>query len=84
MLVLTRPLYSWISIDGGRIKVCVTQIKGKQVRLGIECDKSIKIDRLDKDQILEEIKPKAQHVNATIEDLDTLLEGEPMTDGGMG
>jgi len=60
MLVLTRPLHTWLSLDGGRIKVRVVQIKGKQIRLGIVCDRSIDIARLDKDGILEEIKPKVK------------------------
>jgi carbon storage regulator len=60
MLVLTRPLDTWISLEDGRIKIKVVQIKGKQIRLGIVCDKSIRIDRLDKNEVVEDIKPKAK------------------------
>jgi len=44
MLVLTRKLGESIAIDD-HIKVVVVQIKGKQVRLGIEAPKDTKIHR---------------------------------------
>ena len=44
MLVLTRKLGESIAIDD-HIKVRVVQIKGKQVRLGIEAPKDTKIHR---------------------------------------
>ncbi len=44
MLVLTRKLGESIVI-GDNIKVCVIQIKGKQVRLGIDAPRDTKIHR---------------------------------------
>jgi len=44
MLVLTRKLGESIAIDD-HIKVVVVQIKGKQVRLGIQAPKETKIHR---------------------------------------
>ena len=44
MLVLTRKLGESIAIDD-HIKIRVVQIKGKQVRLGIEARKDTKIHR---------------------------------------
>lgn len=44
MLVLTRKLGETIAIDD-HIKVVVVQIKGKQVRLGIQAPKETKIHR---------------------------------------
>jgi carbon storage regulator len=44
MLVLTRKLGETIAIDD-HIKITVVQIKGKQVRLGIQAPKETKIHR---------------------------------------
>lgn len=44
MLVLTRKLGESIAIDDN-IKITVVQIKGKQVRLGIDAPKDTKIHR---------------------------------------
>ncbi len=44
MLVLTRKLGESIAIDDN-IKIRVVQIKGKQVRLGIEAPRETKIHR---------------------------------------
>lgn len=44
MLVLTRKLGESIAIDDD-IKIVVVQIKGKQVRLGIEAPRDTKIHR---------------------------------------
>ncbi len=44
MLVLTRKLGESIAIDD-EIKIVVLQIKGRQVRLGIEAPKDTKIHR---------------------------------------
>ncbi len=44
MLVLTRKLGESIAIDD-HIKIRVVQIKGKQVRLGIEAPRETKIHR---------------------------------------
>ena len=44
MLVLTRKLGESIAIDD-HIKIVIVQIKGKQVRLGIQAPKETKIHR---------------------------------------
>lgn len=44
MLVLTRKVGESITIDD-HIKITVVQLKGKQVRLGIEAPKETKIHR---------------------------------------
>lgn len=44
MLVLTRKLGESIAIDD-HIKIRIVQIKGKQVRIGIEAPKETKIHR---------------------------------------
>ncbi len=44
MLVLTRKIGETIAIDD-HIKIVVVQIKGKQVRLGIQAPKETKIHR---------------------------------------
>ena len=44
MLVLTRKLGESIAIDD-HIKITVVQIKGKQVRIGIQAPKDTKIHR---------------------------------------
>lgn len=46
MLVLTRKLGESIAIDD-HIKVTIVQIKGKQVRVGIEAPRDTKIHRLE-------------------------------------
>jgi carbon storage regulator len=46
MLVLTRKLGESIVVDD-HIKIVVVQIKGKQVRLGIEAPAETKIHRLE-------------------------------------
>lgn len=44
VLVLTRKVGSSIVIDG-KIKIQVVQVKGRQVRLGIEAPKETKVHR---------------------------------------
>ena len=63
MLVLTRKLGESIAIDD-HIKIVVVQIKGKQVRLGIQAPKDTKIHREEvyaaiQDQNKEAAKPVA-------------------------
>lgn len=53
MLVLTRKIGETIAIDD-HIKITVVQIKGKQVRLGIEAPKETKIHREEIYQAIQE------------------------------
>lgn len=45
MLVLTRCISQSILIDDERIKVTILGVQGTQVRLGIEADTNISVDR---------------------------------------
>ncbi len=53
MLVLTRKIGESIAIDDN-IKIVVVQIKGKQVRLGIQAPKDTKIHREEVYQAIQE------------------------------
>jgi carbon storage regulator len=56
MLVLTRKLGESIAIDD-HIKIIVVQIKGKQVRLGVQADLSMPVHR---EEIYEKIREENQ------------------------
>jgi carbon storage regulator len=66
MLVLTRKLGETIAIDD-HIKITVVQIKGKQVRLGIQAPKETKIHR-------EEVYSQIQDQNKVAGSAPTNLE----------
>lgn len=75
MLVLTRKLGESIAIDD-HIKIRVVQIKGKQVRLGIEAPKDTKIHREEvylaiQNQNQESSNTTADHTKAVAELLKT-------------
>ena len=59
MLVLTRKIGESIAIDG-HIKIRVVQIKGKQVRLGIEAPKETKIHREEVFNVIEKAEAAAE------------------------
>lgn len=61
MLVLTRKIGESIAIDD-HIKITVVQIKGKQVRVGIEAPKDTKIHRLE---VYEAIQSQNQEAAST-------------------
>lgn len=61
MLVLTRKLGESIAIDD-HIKIVVVQIKGKQVRLGIQAPKETKIHR---EEVYSAIKDSNQEASET-------------------
>ncbi len=58
MLVLTRKLGESIAIDD-HIKIVVVQIKGKQVRLGIQAPKETKIHREEVYAVIQEQNKEA-------------------------
>lgn len=58
MLVLTRKLGESIAIDD-HIKIMVVQIKGKQVRLGIQAPKETKIHRQEVYESIQESNKEA-------------------------
>lgn len=45
MLVLSRKVSERIMVDNGRIVITVVRIDGDKVRLGLEAQKDVKIDR---------------------------------------
>jgi carbon storage regulator len=63
MLVLTRKLGESIAIDD-HIKIRVVQIKGKQVRLGIEAPKETKIHREEVYQTIQQTNVESSNVGA--------------------
>jgi len=64
MLVLTRKIGETIAIDD-HIKITVVQIKGKQVRLGIEAPKETKIHREEIYQAIQDQNKAAVQSSAT-------------------
>ena len=69
MLVLTRKLGESIAIDDN-IKITVVQIKGKQVRLGIQAPKETKIHR---EEIYQAIKTEnTVAAESNLQDIDKL------------
>lgn len=76
MLVLTRKLGESIAIDD-HIKIIVVQIKGKQVRLGIQAPKETKIHR---EEVYDAIKVQNQEAANTVSDVSQVgkaLKGQP-------
>ena len=64
MLVLTRKIGETIAIDD-HIKITVVQIKGKQVRLGIDAPKETKIHREEIYQAIQDQNKEAIQSVAT-------------------
>jgi carbon storage regulator len=62
MLVLTRKLGESIAIDD-HIKIRVVQIKGKQVRLGIEAPRETKIHREEVYLAIQETNKDSAHAS---------------------
>jgi carbon storage regulator len=62
MLVLTRKLGESIAIDD-HIKIMVVQIKGKQVRLGIQAPKETKIHRQEVYEAIQTSNKEAAEVS---------------------
>lgn len=76
MLVLTRKLGESIAIDD-HIKIRVVQIKGKQVRLGIEAPKDTKIHREEVYMAIQDQNQQSVQVQPnTIKDISKLLKSE--------
>ena len=80
MLILTRKIGESIYIGDGRIKVVVVEVKGNQVRLGIEAPPEEKIYREEiYQQILEENRTAASGIitDASLDQLSIGLKGAP-------
>ncbi len=80
MLVLTRKVGDIIAI-GDNIKIIVMAIKGKQVRLGIEADRSTVVHR---EEIYQKIKQETNAASQSTVDSTTvakeLLQGKQPKD----
>jgi carbon storage regulator len=65
MLVLSRLKDQFIDIDGGRIQVCVVEIRGDKVRLGITAPIEVEVNRReiqeDKDRERESLRLQSEH-----------------------
>ena len=76
MLVLTRKLGESIAIDD-HIKIRVVQIKGKQVRLGIEAPKDTKIHREEVYMAIQDQNQQSIQVsNDRVKNISKLLKPE--------
>jgi carbon storage regulator len=74
MLVLTRKLGESIAIDD-HIKIRVVQIKGKQVRLGIEAPRETKIHREEVYLAIQDTNKESVNVSSeTTRSLSKLLK----------
>ena len=74
MLVLTRKLGESIAIDD-HIKVVVVQIKGKQVRLGIQAPKETKIHREEVYTAIQDQNKEAVNTPAAMTQVSKVLKG---------
>jgi carbon storage regulator len=74
MLVLTRKLGESIAIDD-HIKIVVVQIKGKQVRLGIQAPKETKIHREEVYAAIQEQNKEAAKPAVGMAQVSKILKG---------
>ncbi|MEN9724026.1 MAG: hypothetical protein RJB38_2012 [Pseudomonadota bacterium] len=74
MLVLTRKLGESIAIDD-HIKIVVVQIKGKQVRLGIQAPKETKIHREEVYSAIRDQNQEAAKSPAAVAQVSKVLKG---------
>ncbi|NDD91177.1 carbon storage regulator [bacterium] len=74
MLVLTRKLGESIAIDD-HIKIVVVQIKGKQVRLGIQAPKETKIHREEVYSAIRDQNQEAVKSPAAVAQVSKALKG---------
>ena len=74
MLVLTRKLGESIAIDD-HIKVVVVQIKGKQVRLGIQAPKETKIHREEVYAAIQEQNKESAKSSVAVTQVSKALKG---------
>ncbi len=74
MLVLTRKLGESIAIDD-HIKITVVQIKGKQVRLGIQAPKETKIHREEVYSAIQDQNKTAGSAPVDLDQMSKVLKG---------
>ena len=73
MLVLTRKLGESIAIDD-HIKIRVVQIKGKQVRIGVEAPMDTKIHREEVYQAIQD--QNKESIQSTPQDISKIFNSE--------
>ena len=74
MLVLTRKLGESIAIDD-HIRIVVVQIKGKQVRLGIQAPKETKIHREEVYSAIQDQNKAAVKTSVAVNQVSKVLKG---------
>ena len=74
MLVLTRKLGESIAIDD-HIKIMVVQIKGKQVRLGIQAPKETKIHREEVYAAIQDQNRESVNTAPAVSQVSKILKG---------
>jgi carbon storage regulator len=78
LLILTRKVGESITIGDGSITVSVVEVKGRQVRLGIDAPPELPIHRQEIFDKIREANEQATSVNAGDLDLISgLLGGKP-------
>lgn len=78
MLILTRKVGESITIGDGSITVSVVEVKGRQVRLGIDAPPELPIHRQEIFDKIREANEQATSINAGDLDLISgLLGGKP-------
>ena len=65
MLVLARKKDQFIDIDGGRIQICIVDIRGDNVRIGVTAPIEVEVNRReiqeDKDRERESLRLQSEH-----------------------
>jgi len=81
MLVLTRKIDQSIMI-GDNVKITIVDVRGEQVKIGIEAPRSIPVHR---EEIYEEIKAENRRAalseDVGIDDLDSMLKDKGLDKG---
>jgi carbon storage regulator len=78
LLILTRKVGESITIGDGSITVSVVEVKGRQVRLGIEAPTDLPIHRQEIFDKIREANEQATSVNAgDLDIINKLLGGKP-------
>ena len=62
MLVLTRSIGERLIINDGEIKLSVLEVKGKQVRIGIDAPRDVSVHR---EEVFERIRSESQEKSDT-------------------
>lgn len=63
MLVLTRSIGERLIINDGEIKLSVLEVKGNQVRIGIDAPRDVSVHR---EEVFERIRAESQEKSDTI------------------